>query len=175
MRFKRKSGPSPEAAESAELSAIDRFIEQMGIMFEEDGQPRISGRVFALLVVEDGAISLSEIARRLKVSRASVSTNARLLLRVGIIERVGVPGDRQDHYRLTQEPYDRLLSGMEGRIQRSSTFFSEAAASFPPERATACARLISLASLYREAGDALASMIRRLSSARSSHSKRTST
>lgn len=174
MRFKRKTEPDADARGSDELSATDRFIEQMGLMFEEDGQPRIAGRVFALLLVEDGALSLSEIARRLKVSRASVSTNARLLLRVGVIERVGIPGDRQDHYRLIPAPYDRLLSGMEARIQRASAFFSESAASFPPERATACARLLGIASFYREAGEALASMIRRLTAARTSNTKRTS-
>ena len=55
------------------------FIERMGLAFESDGLPRIAGRIFGLLLLSEDCRSLDELAAELKVSKGSVSTNARLL------------------------------------------------------------------------------------------------
>jgi DNA-binding transcriptional regulator GbsR (MarR family) len=99
-------------------AAIERFIEQMALSVEEDGLARIAGRMFAFFLVHGGPFSFSELAERLHISRASVSTNARLLRGLGIIERVGVRGSRQDFYQLCDDPYGRLLDGYVARMQQ---------------------------------------------------------
>jgi predicted transcriptional regulator len=76
------------------------FVERAGLLTEREGLPRIAGRIFGLLLLEPAELSLDEIAERLSVSRASVSTDARRLEQIGILERVGRLGDRRSYYRL---------------------------------------------------------------------------
>lgn len=90
-------------------TAQDLFIERYGLLAEQDGLPRIAGRLIALLIVEDGPFSFSDLAERLQVSRGSISTNTRLLERYGLIERIARAGDRQDYFQITQDPWVRLL------------------------------------------------------------------
>jgi DNA-binding transcriptional regulator GbsR (MarR family) len=99
--------------------SIEQFIERMGLLWEEDGFARIAGRIYALALVSPDPLSLDEIAETLKVSKASVSNDARMLHRLGLIERVSYPGDRRDYYQLTQ---DSMRCGLETRIQRLDAF-----------------------------------------------------
>ncbi|MCK5857742.1 MAG: MarR family transcriptional regulator [Abyssibacter sp.] len=96
---------------------LDRFVEQFGIAAKQDGLPRIAGRLMGWFVVHGGPASLSELADTLHVSRASISTNARLLEQLGVLERVAVPGERQDFYRFAENPYARLLESHVERLQ----------------------------------------------------------
>jgi DNA-binding MarR family transcriptional regulator len=90
-------------------ASLDRFIERLGLYFEEFGLPRISGRLLGLLLISDRPLSLDEIATALHVSRGSVSTNARMLTRTKLIERVGFPGDRRDYYAFTAGGWEALI------------------------------------------------------------------
>ena len=83
----------------------DRFIEMLGHPAEADGLPRLTGQVWALLVLSEEPISAGAIADRLKISRGSVSTNTRLLETIGMSERRSKPGDRQTYYAMRDEPY----------------------------------------------------------------------
>lgn len=93
----------------------EQFIERMGLFFENDGAPRISGRLLGLLLLTPGDCSLDDIAERLQVSKASVSTNSRLLETWGMVERTSRPGDRRDYYRIADDMQSRIL---ERRVQR---------------------------------------------------------
>jgi DNA-binding transcriptional regulator GbsR (MarR family) len=97
----------------------DRFIERFGLLWEEDGLPRISGRIFGLALITEEALSLDEIATRLGVSKASVSNDARLLEKMGFIERVSRPGDRRDYYQSTERSFERAIGE---RIRRMYQF-----------------------------------------------------
>lgn len=106
----------------------EEFIETMGRHFEEDGQPRIAGRLFGLLMVSEEPCSLDDLAEVLKVSKGSVSSNARLLEQWGLAERVTHPGDRRDYYQLAEDRHKRLLErqivrlhGMLGHLRRAET------------------------------------------------------
>ena len=96
---------------------LDRFVEQFGITAKQEGLPRIAGRLMGWFVVHGGPASLSELAETLNVSRASISTNARLLEQLGVLERVAMPGERQDFYRFSENPYSRLLETHVERLQ----------------------------------------------------------
>lgn len=99
--------------------AADSFIELMGRHFDEEGIPRIAGRLFGLLMLTEEACSLDDLAERLRVSKGSVSSNARLLENLGIIERVTRPGDRRDYYQMAGDMSARLL---ERQIERVKLF-----------------------------------------------------
>jgi len=96
--------------------AEDDFIEVMGRHFEEEGVPRIAGRLFGLLMLGEEPCSLEELAERLHVSKGSVSSNARLLEDWGVAVRVTRAGDRRDFYRIAPDMSDRLVQRQIDRI-----------------------------------------------------------
>ena len=81
------------------------FIERMGINAEADGQARITGRIWALLMVVARDLTSAEIADTLMVSRGSVSINLRLLESLKIIERRSKPGKRETYFGMCEHPY----------------------------------------------------------------------
>ena len=95
------------------------FIERMGLALESDGLPRIAGRIFGLLLVSEDARSLDDLAAELRVSKGSVSTDARLLEQRGLLERVCRPADRRDYYSV---PPDLFIHTMAQRLARWQRF-----------------------------------------------------
>jgi DNA-binding transcriptional regulator GbsR (MarR family) len=103
----------------------------MGLALEADGLPRIAGRVFGLLLVSDKARSLDELAAELRVSKASVSTNARLLEHRGVLEQVSRPADRRDYYRIPQDLVSNTMTQRLARWQRFQDAIGDARSSVP--------------------------------------------
>jgi DNA-binding transcriptional regulator GbsR (MarR family) len=99
---------------------IDEFIEKMGLVFQADGLPRIAGRILAALIIYDEPFSFSQLSERLAVSRASVSTNTRLLGHLGMIERSSKRGERQDYFQLKENPYTSFMQGIETRVAHAA-------------------------------------------------------
>jgi DNA-binding transcriptional regulator GbsR (MarR family) len=87
----------------------DDFIEGIGLFFESAGVSRIGGRMLGLLTVSDGARSLDEVAAILDVSRASVSTNARILVAAGFVQHVSLRGDRRAYYQFAADGWARHI------------------------------------------------------------------
>jgi DNA-binding transcriptional regulator GbsR (MarR family) len=86
------------------------FTDRVASLFEHDGLPPIAGRIFALLLVSEDALSLDQFSDDLGVSKASASTNARLLARFGLIEPVRRPGSRRDYYRTVDDLFERSMA-----------------------------------------------------------------
>ncbi len=94
---------------SGDKNALSKFIENMGLHFEEYGVPRIGGRILGLLMAAARPISSEEIAEVLDASRSSVSTNLRTLLMTGLADRVSLPGERSDYYVASDEIWQVIL------------------------------------------------------------------
>ena len=89
---------------------IQAFIEEVGLMFEKWSMPRMSGRILGwLLLAEPARQSAAQLAERVGASKGSISTNTRLLIQGGLIEKVGVPGVRSTFYKLVEQPLERLI------------------------------------------------------------------
>jgi DNA-binding transcriptional regulator GbsR (MarR family) len=86
-----------------------RFMESMGMYFESYGIPRIGGRILGLLLIAHEPLSAERIASILKVSRASISTNFRILLTSGLAEKVTYPGDRTTYFVFPQTGLEKTL------------------------------------------------------------------
>ena len=95
------------------------FLEEVGLVFEKTGMPRMAGRLFGWLLISDPPYqSSSELAEALMASKGSVSTNARLLMQIGLIERFVIPGERHDHYRLSENALRKTVQhGLEDEIK----------------------------------------------------------
>ena len=76
------------------------FVEQMGGYFESNGLTRLAGRLLGwLLVCDPERQSSEELAVALNASSGGISTNGRLLIQFGFIERLAVAGDRRTYFR----------------------------------------------------------------------------
>ncbi|WP_417807210.1 GbsR/MarR family transcriptional regulator [Thioclava sp.] len=126
----------------------EEFIEKIGIIAQAEGMPRISGRLFALLVFEGRRYSFSELAKQLEVSRGSISAVARLLEDRGLIKRVANPGDRQDYFQLGDAPYMTLLQGAAQNARRSKHEIETTIAQLPAAQQDLAARLQAYAGFY---------------------------
>ena len=114
--------------------SVQQFVERMGLICEKEGMARSAGRIFALLLMSERPYSLDELADELQVSKASVSTNARMLESLGFIERVSSLGDRRDFYRVEHDPWERMLRVAQTRWRDMIAVFAEAQAKLPEER-----------------------------------------
>lgn len=106
----------------------EQFVEKLGRFFESEGAPRTAGRILGLMLLTPGELALDDIADRLQVSKASVSTNARQMEVGGVLERCSHPGDRRDYYRIPDGIAARLLDRHLERIRRLNQLLEEGAA-----------------------------------------------
>ena len=78
------------------------FIEDISLYFEQMGMPRMAGRILGVLLICDPPeASINDLCVQLQASKSSISTNARLLDEMGLIERVASRVPRQLYYRFT--------------------------------------------------------------------------
>src|SRR6266702_2142594 len=94
---------SPGRRPSAEHSRDERqFADDVGFFWESAGGTRMAGRVLgALLLADPPEMSSAQLTSFLGVSSGSVSTATRELIRPGLVQRVRMPGERQDYFRAT--------------------------------------------------------------------------
>lgn len=87
-----------------------RFVEDMALLMESDGRPRIAGMILGwLLICDPPHQSFNSLTAALGVSKGSVSSMTRLLVEAGMIERYAVRGDRQTYYRFAPDAWVRVL------------------------------------------------------------------
>jgi DNA-binding transcriptional regulator GbsR (MarR family) len=111
--------------------AVLQFVERMALICEKEGMPRIAGRIFGYLLASNQTYSLEELAEHLQASKASVSTNARMLEQFGMIQRVSVLGDRRDFYRVEDDPWERMLRVAQSRWRDMVNAFADARERLP--------------------------------------------
>lgn len=80
-----------------------RFASFCGEMAESLSFNRSVGQIYGLLYIEDTPLSLSEIARRLSMSKGNASINLRALEAWGAVQKSALPGSRQDHYEANRD------------------------------------------------------------------------
>lgn len=94
------------------------FVEEVGIFFEREGMPRMAGRVLGWLMICDPPYqSPAELAEALLASKGSISTVTRLLIRIGLIERFVIPGERHDHFRIKPGAWGHMVEQGAGQIK----------------------------------------------------------
>jgi DNA-binding transcriptional regulator GbsR (MarR family) len=86
------------------------FVEDVALFFEEMGFPRMAGRILGwLLICDPPEQSAGQLAQVLQASKGSLSTMTRLLIQMGLVERVGLPGQRRDFFRIKPGAWPQLL------------------------------------------------------------------
>lgn len=147
------------------------FIEKSGLISQAEGLPRIAGRVFGLLIFDGEAVSFGDLATRLQVSRASISSSIRLLEERGLIKRMTKPGERQDFFQLAPNPYATMLEGIQKRTRSTRDDIADTIASLPSD-ADAVGRLGEYADFYASLDSAIAVALEQLTNARTKSASR---
>lgn len=80
--------------------------EELALVLSTHGMQRMTARVLAALVFTDqSAMTMGEIAEQLQASSGAISGALKMLVAVGVVERVPAPGSRRDHYRLRDDAW----------------------------------------------------------------------
>jgi len=74
-------------------------------------------RIFGLLYLSGGPLSLDEIATELSQSKSNVSLNIRVLVEWHLVRRRQVPGSRRDHYEAATDFFRALQEIFERRFR----------------------------------------------------------
>lgn len=86
------------------------YVEAVGIVFEQGGLPRMAGRILGWLSISDSPHQTThELAEALMASTGSISTMTRFLIQLGLIERMSLPGQRCDYFRIKLGASHRML------------------------------------------------------------------
>jgi DNA-binding transcriptional regulator GbsR (MarR family) len=131
-----------------ELTAEQRFAEEMGQMFDIWSQPRMAGRVWGLLMVSDEAVlSSQDLAERLHASAGSISTATRFLTHNGLIQRIRQPGERREYFRFDPHSAQAIFQQRIDLVASMHRAFESAAPRFE-DRPLAYERLRDLHDFY---------------------------
>ena len=86
------------------------FVEEVGIVFEHTGLPRMAGRILGSLLISDPPYqSAEELADVLQASKGSISTMTRHLIQFGFIERFSMHGVRHDYFQIRKDAWEKLI------------------------------------------------------------------
>jgi DNA-binding transcriptional regulator GbsR (MarR family) len=87
------------------LSQISRFW----------GFPKGMGAIFAVLYLSPSSLSLDEIVKETGLTKGAVSTEVRVLARMGLVHRSTKLGDRKDYYEAETDFYTAIRSILQER------------------------------------------------------------
>ena len=113
---------------------VERFVERFALLLTDAGLARMPSRVFgALIVTEDGKLTAGEIADALKVSPAAVSGAVRYLLQVELIVRRRDPGERRDHYEVSDDMWYEAYANRDKQLEQWAQAMAEGVAAVGPD------------------------------------------
>jgi hypothetical protein len=93
------------------------FIEDFGLLLEREGMPRMAGRMLGwLLICDPPHQTAGQLAQVVGASKASVSTTMRLLMHTELVERITLPSQRRDYFRIRPNAITTLMRSTMGRL-----------------------------------------------------------
>src|ERR1700719_3254783 len=96
------------------------FVEGMGAAAATSGiLTQLQGRIFGLLYLQPGSLSLDEITDELEQSKSNVSVNVRGLVDWQLVRQIRMPGSRKDHYEGATEFWRVMQEIVERRFRCS--------------------------------------------------------
>ena len=149
--------------------AVLRVADAVGALIESWGFKRNMGRMWAVLYLEDHALTAADLGERLGLSTGSVSMLLSELLQWGAIKKAWVVGERREHYEAETSIWkmvSRVFRERELRwIQTAREQFEAADAELEPapkrdaRRALIAQRIADLVQLSQVGAHLLESML----------------
>ncbi|MBN6050872.1 helix-turn-helix domain-containing protein [Nonomuraea sp. RK-328] len=114
----RRGTPAPPRADTPPGGLMDEELLERAI---RAGMPRMTARVHQdLMLSEDGRRTAAELARRLKVSPASVSVAVNFLVQQGFVRRERDPRRRRDIYVIDDDAWYNAIMTSERQTLESA-------------------------------------------------------
>ncbi|MEV3935276.1 transcriptional regulator [Glycomyces sp. NPDC049804] len=119
-----ESHESRTGSETGQRAALE-WVERVAQFLAADGVPPIAGRVLGwLMICDPPEQSAGQISDAIGASRASLTTNFRVLMAMGFVTKRTRPGERTAYYRLQDGAWEAVVR----RQVASLTAFREVAA-----------------------------------------------
>ena len=94
------------------------FVDGLGAAAATSGiLTQQQARIFALLYLREGPLSLDEIAAELEQSKSNISLNVRVLVEWHLVRRRPVSGSRKDHYEAASDFFRAMQEIFERRFR----------------------------------------------------------
>jgi DNA-binding transcriptional regulator GbsR (MarR family) len=98
--------------------ATAAFVDGVGAAAATSGiLTQQQARIFGLLYLHEGPLSLDEIAAELEQSKSTISLNVRVLVEWHLVRRRPVPGSRKDHYEAASDFFRAMQEIFERRFR----------------------------------------------------------
>jgi hypothetical protein len=96
---------------SVDRTRLLGWVERVATFFVDHyGLPPITGRILGwLMICDPPEQSPAEIAEAIGASRASLTTNMRLLIASGLVHRLTRPGGRTAYYRIDDDMWEQVI------------------------------------------------------------------
>jgi DNA-binding transcriptional regulator GbsR (MarR family) len=112
------------------MTEKEKYIEQVGLFYEQYGLPKMAGRILGYLIVSDSDNnSFEAVQKALKASKGSISGNINLLLNQGMIVKHMISGDRKSYYKMSISSLENILESKVNSVTQFKTIL-EAGISF---------------------------------------------
>ena len=130
---------------------MQRYVLHWGEMGQRWGVNRSVAQIHALLYLAGQPTNAEEIAQTLGIARSNVSTSLKELQGWDLIRMIHLAGDRRDHFEVRHDPWDMLMTIVEGRKKReidpTLTMLRECAAKAETDAATPEAVKVKIAAM----------------------------
>jgi predicted transcriptional regulator len=102
---------SSKAPLRVERTLLLAWVERVATFFAEHyGLPPITGRILGwLMICDPPEQSPAQIAEAINASRASLTTNMRLLIASGLVQRLTRSGGRTAYYRIDNDMWQKVI------------------------------------------------------------------
>src|SRR5215470_6848618 len=102
---------APNAPPRVDRKRLLDWVERVATFFAEHyGLPPITGRIIGwLMVCDPPEQSPAQIAAAINASRASLTTNMRLLIASGLVHRLTRAGGRTAYYRIDDDMWQKVI------------------------------------------------------------------
>src|SRR5664280_3354770 len=99
--------------------SAERFVEEIGLVFDSMHLPRMAGRVLgAILLGPTDGMTAADLAETLQASKGSISNMTQLLIHYRFIERTVRGGDRRDRFVVKSGAWARMMLWRVELLQR---------------------------------------------------------
>lgn len=134
---------------AADHRAVDA-AERAAATMADAGMPRMPARVMmALVAAPAGGSTAAELAHRLGVSPAAVSTALKYLQQLRFVQRVSRPGDRRDRYEVVHDAFYGSIASSAAVYERMAALIDEIAEAHDGDDPLAAERARELSGFFR--------------------------
>ena len=138
------------------------FVEKMALKMEAIGLPRIACQILSwLMVCTPSQQSFSDLIDNLNISKASISNMTRLLIQMGLIEKVRIQGKRQIYFQIKENAWVDVMEIRIKQILDVVEFSGEAISTIKKDSNTDITKLEEMNRFYAFLADEIPELIER--------------